>query len=430
MMRQYPRVPAAASACRWAGRRRAGGLVLGVLLAVPCGAATLWEAVQAGLAQDPQVHGASSAAQRAQAELDVARGGRFPVFSANAGTIGSGGATYTATLTHKLYDWGQTSYRIEAASALARAEAGGLTRAREEVAFNIVTVYLDVLTLESRATTTRTQIERLRALVSLAQARVEGGYSDLSEFGRAASELTRVQDQLVQVESQLRAARLQYAELTGATPQMLTWPVLANFLGRDEDVQRLDGLVETAPTVQQLKAEWEAQKARADEADVAMRPQLAFQASRTRSQVGGRLYDDSSVGVLLTIDAIQGLSAVDRARAERLRQESAADKSRQVQRELRRKSLSLVENAAAARAREPLLRVRVAQLGELTAVYETQFQAGRRGFNELLSLSMDRFDAERQLLEVRDQATRVLLDLAARLGQLVPWLQDQAAAAR
>ena len=122
---------------------------------------------------------------------------------------------------------------------------------------------------------------------------------------------------------------------------------------------------------------------------------------------------------------MQGLSSRDRARAEQHRLESAEAKLQRVERELKRKVLSSLESIAALRAREPLAKERVVQLRSLEGVYAQQFQAGRRSFNDLLTLNLERSGAERQLLDVRDRLLRTPLEMAAQLGLLLPWLEGR-----
>jgi len=385
---------------------------------------TLSEAVSSGLAMDPQVRSASADTERARVEVDIARNGLLPVVEASTGRR-AGATVYGVTVTQTVFDWGRKNRRIDTASALARSEAEGLSRTREEVAFSIADTYIDVLTSMARVATTRRQIESLRAISDLSELRMARGYADSSETGRIASELTHAHEQLATEEGRLTDAKAQYRELTGLPAQTLVEPAVPDLFSQPSSLARLDLALRDTPAVRQMRAEVEAQTARVQEAKVSMWPQVELLGNVSRTKALDTLYYDRSIVVQLRLDPIQGLSARDRARAEQHRLESAEAKLHRAERELKRKVLSSLESISALKAREPLAKERVKQLLGLEDVYAQQFQAGRRSFNDLLTLNLERSEAERQVLNVQDQLSRTPLEMAARLGLLLPWLEGR-----
>jgi len=332
---------------------------------------------------------------------------------------------YSITVTQTVFDWGRKSRRIDTASALARSEAEGLSRTREEVALAIADTYIEVLTSMARVETTRRQIESLKAISDLSELRLARGYADTSETGRVASELTHAHEQRETEEGRLADARAQYRELTGLSAHALSEPPVPNLFPQRSSLSHLDLALRDAPAVRQTRAEVEAETARVQEAKVSMLPQVELQGNLSRIRALDTVYNDRGIRVQLRLDPMQGLSSRDRARAEQHRLESAEAKLQRVERELKRKVLSSLESIAALRAREPLAKERVVQLRSLEGVYAQQFQAGRRSFNDLLTLNLERSGAERQLLDVRDRLSRTPLEMAAQLGLLLPWLEGR-----
>lgn len=137
-----------------------------------------------------------------------------------------------------------------------------------------------------------------------------------------------------------------------------------------------------------------------------------------RREIGGRLVDDSAIGLRLRMNTQQGFSTFQRPRLEAARRDAARLGADGTARDLKRTLSSLVVNDRALEDRIAALSDQVTQSGAVRTAYAEQFIVGRRDIQDLIVMESEYFEAERQILELTVERLRNQYRAAAQLGQL------------
>jgi adhesin transport system outer membrane protein len=390
---------------------------------------TLRQAVNRGLALHPDVKSAMAKVEQFTTEVEIAEGSYYPSFEVSAGptqSLSSNlGLNYNVTATQMLYDWGRVESQVDSASANLRQQMEALLIMREDAALDICEIYLDVLAYAQRIETVRRHIQLLEQLNELSRQRGETGYMDRSEQGRVSLELARAHEQMAMEQGNLLNAKKQYAELIGEPAEALNEPDLEAYSERLANQDELDRAVTASPLYRQAEEKKDLEEAKVREADAALLPQLDLEGSVMRRPIGGEMTDDAIVGLRVRMEPFQGMSNFQRTDAARQRLEAAKWDMGTSQRDIRRKILSLLESESALKGREQSLEEQIKNAIDVSAAYQEQFVAGLRTMNELLNIHQERFEAERQLINLKYERKRVQYRAAAQLGQLVPLLEER-----
>ena len=395
----------------------------------PLAPLALRDAVQQGLTLNPKVRSAMARVGKSDTEVDIARAGYHPNVQAGVGSAGAGGLRlgYDVLVTQMLYDWGAVESQIDSARASQRHAVQELLVAREDAALDVSESYFDVLFARQRVAVADAYITRLQDLLALAQRRVSGGYVDRSESGRVTLALARAQEQRLLEQGRLQEAMQQYALLVGRPAQHLQAPPIVPLDQLLAQGRQLAPLITSAPLYLQAVEKSRIEEANIEAADAALKPQLNLEGTAQRREIGGQLTRDTTIMLRLRMAAFQGLSNFKRVDAARQALEAAQWDRDQVERDIRRKVQTLMEGEAPLAARETTLQEQIGGADDIGGIYREQFFVGMRSMVDLLSVESDRFEAERQLLQLQSERQRLPLRAMAQLGLLVPLLEDRIA---
>ncbi|MFU5604893.1 TolC family protein [Pseudomonas aeruginosa] len=382
------------------GRRHGKGAIWLLSLGLPmfASAMPLDQAVRAGLAIHPEVRSAMAEADRAGTEVEMAKGGYYPSVTMSGGPqeFDFGEIVYDLTASQMLYDWGRVTSKVDSASATQR-------KLSEAV---------------------REHIQRLDGIREMTQARGGDGYADRSELDRANLELSRAQEQLSLEKGNLQDARNQYAILVGQEPADLVEPEpmsLQRYLAAS-DMARV---IRESPLQRKALEDANVAEAEVREAKASLLPQLNLEASALRREIGGHPESDSVVSLRFRMDTFQGLSNFRRPTAAQQRLESAKWSADAMQRDIRRQLQNLFDNGDTLRWREQSLTQQVTESEQVGELYREQFEVGRRDVIDLLNVQRERFEAERQLINLRIERKRIEYRAAAQVGLLGPLLENR-----
>lgn len=398
----------------------AGVLFGGCLLSSTVHALSLPEAVRLGVASHPAIQAAESEVASASTQVDIAQDGYWPRVEMSAGPENSltGELGYDITATQVLYDWGKVGAQVDNAAAQYRQQMASLKVKTDEVALDIIEIYLDVLASRQRVAEVEAYIERLEALSDLTVDRSTGGYADRSETERARLELSRAREQLSIEQGSLYDARRQFRVLVNQPASDLQRPVPEIVAERFSDDQRIISAVRDAPLLRQSRAELEVARAELDESRARLKPQLNLEGSVLRREIGGRMEEDTVLALRVRMEPFQGLSNLRRSDAARQQVEASEWSQRATQRDLRRQITSLVEQNDMLAWRLKALDEQVDNAADVIDTYREQFDVGFREVADLLSVERDRFEARRQQVDLGLEQLRIQYRIAAQLGQL------------
>lgn len=408
-------------ACRRASRSLIAIVVAGAgsLLSTSVLAGPLEDAVLKGLANHPEVRLAEAELGMAATEVEMARNGYFPSVNGSAGP-NAGGLGYDVTVSQTLYDWGQTNSVMAHARARAAQGRAQLDLVRDEVALEIVEVYLDVASSRAQLSLLEGHLQRLGELTGMAETRVEGRYSDESETGRVALAVATAQGQKARLQGALADAIDHYELLIDEEPNGVRLPEPPEFLEAVADEGALEAAVASAPLFRKASLEVDVAEAGLRNAEASRYPRLALEGGLQRREIGGRLVDDTSIGVRFRMATQQGLSAWQRPQLEAQRREAAEWGVERTARDLMRTIGALATSERSLNGRIAALSDQAGQSDNVRQVYREQFLVGRRDIQDLVIMETEHFEAQRQLIELTIERLRLQYRAAAQLGQLTP----------
>jgi adhesin transport system outer membrane protein len=406
-------------------RRVLAGLVLTLLCAATpllARAETLERAVMRGVARHPDVQVAQSEVSQATLGLEMARNAYFPTFSASSGPAAAG-LGYDVTVTQPLYDWGQTGSVMDQRRALLAQQQANLQVVQDDVALQIVEAHLDVVSDRTQLSLLDDHLKRLGDVSGMVQARVEGRYADQSESGRVNLAVATAQGTRARLQGDLADAVGRYELLVDEPAEGLRLPAdPPAFLQSIGDEGALDAAIAGAPLYRKAALEIQIADAGVREANAARLPRLNLEGGVQRREIGGRLINDSSVGVRFRFATQQGLSALQRPALERQRREAARWAAEGEARDLKRTVGALVRSDAALSGRIGALTDQADQAEAVRELYGEQFLVGRRDIQDLVIMETEQFEARRQKVELVIERLRLQYRAAAQLGRLTPMM--------
>lgn len=406
----------------------AGGALM--VCALQAQALSLSEAVVQGLAVNPEVRAAESDVRVAATEVDIARDSYWPSVEVSAGPENSlmGELGYDVTATQVLYDWGRIASQVASASAEYRHRLASLKVTSDEVALDIIELYLDVVAAQRRVVEVEGYLDRLETLAAMTDQRDLGGYSDRSESERSRLDIARAREQLAMERGGLREAQQELRVLLQRDILATQMPDPEDYLASLAAPAQVDLAIEDAPVLEQSEADVSVAKAELEESEAALMPQLNLEGSLLRREVGGVMEEDQVIALRVRMEPIQGLSNWRRTDAAAQRVESSQFSRRAARRDLQRTIAGLKEQYQVTQWRLEGLEEQINRAGEVLTTYEDQFSVGLRDIADLLSIESERFEAARQRIDVEIQQLRLQYRAASQLGTLaavVPRLEEQ-----
>lgn len=377
----------------------------------------LARAIAEAVTRDPAVRAARAELGVAEVERDMARNGYLPALNASAGPESSG-VGYDVSLSQTLYDWGQVRAGIRRAGHLVDRQMATLRIARDDVALEVAELWLDIAAGRAKVTLVQDHLQRLGRLQTMAQERVEGRFSDRAELGRASLAVSTASALRAELSGSLVEAEEAFTVLVGRDAGRVRLPDMPGFLIPLRAAPVLEEAIVASPLYMRSTHEARAAETTVREAEAARYPRLVLEGSVQRREIGGRLIDDSSVGLRFRMNTQQGLSTFQRPRLEAARAEAARMGIDSTARELKRTVSSLVTSDRALQGRIDALSDQVSQSDGVRGLYAEQFVVGQRDIQDLIIMESEYFEAERQILDLTVERIRNHYRAAAQLGLL------------
>lgn len=409
----------------------------------PEGPLTLPQAIEVALANNPEVAARGWDATAAQARRDQALGTRLPRLGITggythfldrqrliaAGRDGEPGlfsrdiVSADLVLTMPLFTGGRLVNQIEAAELLRKAAGHQLARGRDELIFNVSSLFHNILSqrqvvdsLEFSRTTLTEHLKRIEALLTAQKA--------------ARVDLMRTEVRLADVEQQL----LREKNL-GAIQQR----ALASLLGlgdREEAITLQGDLEATAatappPLATALATAWEerddylaaraaleAQARNLDAANSEQWPTLSLQsayggrwAAGSTLGAGDAQGDAGRAGLVLEIPLFDGGQVGARVREQQARLAAARERLRILDFQIRLEVETALLNVGSAGERVAAIRKAIAQARETLRIEGLKYDLGKGSNTDVL-------DAQTALLQTETNYYRALAEFRTALAQL------------
>lgn len=388
----------------------------------------------------------------ARQELAQARGGLFPSLNGSAkvtrqqlgleGLLKANGATdqldsetasqlssleQPVTLYQGSFDasweldlWGKVRRQVELADAQTQAAIEQRNDALVSLEAEVARAYLQLRGAQATVATLEQQIAVAQQSWELTQSQQRNGLAPLTDVENARAQLSSLQAQLPQYQSQARQAMNGLAVLLGKTPGALDnelyAPKAMPALPQIVPVGIPATLARRRPDIRQAEATLHAQTANIGVSVAQLFPSLSL-----TGQLGVRNTDVSyldnwsshfySVGPSLSIPIFQGGRLVSSVKLARAQQASAALDYRQTV----LTALQDVENALVSYRAD---QARVTALDETTGSLQRAFDLASDSYRQGISTFIDVLDAQRQLAQAQEQATQARMQSALDLVAL------------
>jgi len=316
--------------------------------------------------------------------------------------------------------WGKVRRQVELADAQTQAAIEQRNDALVSLEAEVARAYLQLRGAQATIATLEQQIAVAQQSWELTQSQQRNGLAPLTDVENARAQLSSLQAQLPQYQSQARQAMNGLAVLLGKTPGALDNELFAPkampALPQMVPVGIPATLARRRPDIRQAEATLHAQTANIGVSVAQLFPSLSL-----TGQLGVRNTDVSyldnwsshfySVGPSLSIPIFQGGRLVSSVRLARAQQASAALDYRQTV----LTALQDVENALVSYRAD---QARVTALDETTGSLQRAFDLASDSYRQGISTFIDVLDAQRQLAQAQEQATQARMQSALDLVAL------------
>ena len=316
--------------------------------------------------------------------------------------------------------WGKVRRQVELADAQTQAAIEQRNDALVSLEAEVARAYLQLRGAQATIATLEQQIAVAQQSWELTQSQQRNGLAPLTDVENARAQLSSLQAQLPQYQSQARQAMNGLAVLLGKTPGALDNELFATkampALPQMVPVGIPATLARRRPDIRQAEATLHAQTANIGVSVAQLFPSLSL-----TGQLGVRNTDVSyldnwsshfySVGPSLSIPIFQGGRLVSSVRLARAQQASAALDYRQTV----LTALQDVENALVSYRAD---QARVTALDETTGSLQRAFDLASDSYRQGISTFIDVLDAQRQLAQAQEQATQARMQSALDLVAL------------
>jgi len=394
----------------------------------------LKQAINIGLASNPSLSASGWDTEAARAEKEIAKAELLPRLNAVAGYThyiderrlvpeagpGPGGKfsnnilSGDLVLTMPLFTAGRLQNQVKARDFFLVASEHQLVRTRQELIFNISSVFYSILAqqkvIESLEFSQKALAEHRRRVEQLINAE-KAAQVDLL---RTEVRLADVEQQLIGERNSLEIQHSVLAELLGAKDRRIEITGQLQIDRRDVDFQ--DGLSNAyaqRPDLQSIESELKAQDRLVDSAKAQHWPQIDLQAGyggRWAAESTGISDDTGSIGVALTLPIFEGGRINATIRREKFRLNAAQQRTSalklRIQQEVQAAASTVESNLARIQATEKSIE----QAQESLRIETMKYELGKGAIVDVL-------DSQAALLEAQTNYYRVLADYNIALAQ-------------
>lgn len=406
-------------------------------------AETLQDAVKKAVLNHPAVERAAIAADIAKQDMREQRSGFFPTLSAslgggrlygdNATSRGlnvTRGAGYSwlwegnAALNQMIFDWNQTSNRVDSAIAERKGAVHTFEDVKQSIAIQTVQNYLALHRAQVLYDEAQNHMRAMEDYRGRIEKLVEGGGADEAEASRARDLVLVAQNAVVNLKGQLAAAKANYIEVVGTAPETtLSRPSLPLML--DEDL-KIDEIVKRIqahhPQILALHQQMEAQDytIRAEEKEVL--PKVGSEFSYTKKDqkdvIGGESVDARAM-LRLNWSMDTGGAQFARAQKAKLQKDQNRTQVEELRRSLERNLRIALASLEVAREQRDIQQGRYDELTQTLATYKQQFEATKRSLLEVAQTESQVFTAYNDFLAAEYGVLDAAYGFLASQGRLI-----------
>lgn len=406
---------------------------------------TLYDAVYEAVTTHPAVTAARESKNASEATVTEQRSAYYPEVSVSAtggriygdnstsrGLSVTRGAGYSwlwegnAAVTQRIYDWGETGNKVDAAKARESAADSTLQGTREGAALRAVQAYIGLLRAGELKVQAAENLRNIKTYEDKIKVQVSAGGADEAELNRANDFLLLAQNATTEFDGQYQQALADYVEAVGHPPaNALKRPLLPSVFPPTLD-NAIDEAFANHPQVIAAKQAVIASDHDARAESTSYLPKVSGQLSYLERDeadlIGGEATDARAVMKMDWNYSTGGaqLARVDRAQHLRAQTKAQLDEIyRRVERDVRVAWAGL----DVVRQQQKTQEDRRTATAAVVKTYKTQYEGAKRSLLELMQAESQAFDAKIAYSNADYGVLNATYTLMASTGQLIAALQ-------
>ncbi|WP_244112127.1 TolC family protein [Burkholderia gladioli] len=390
-------------------------------------------AVEAAFDRSPQVQFAYASYQAQLADVDEAKGKRWPQlqlssrsksveFAGPASNAPGQGTAVTANLTTSVFDWGYLSKTIKSRKQTADAGKEFYDAQRENSAYTVATTMVELAKQRQLIGISQQFVDRMQQLVTMLSQIVEIDRGRASELTQARARLLQALASRDTVAAKARDTELTLRKLIGDLqlhlPSSSAWNI------EPARLERLLSNMNQHPQIRQARAEAQAARLLADAVKASSRPAVNWVVSKTTGRDIADRRQPFQTMLTLSWNAFQGGSA-------RAAQQAALARAQASERKVEQARLDLEYAIRAADEDARTLLERSTLYGDLVdetdrvrkAFFDQWYHLGKRTLLDVLQAENDHYGNRVSEITTRFDGYEAVFRELSSAGELMSWLK-------
>nr|WP_304359227.1 TolC family protein [Collimonas fungivorans] len=392
----------------------------------------LYRAVEQAAHNSPLVRQAYAEYEAALADIDEAKGQRWPQLNVGTNTkavsLGGGnanndnGAGVNLSLTTNVFDWGQNRKTIASREQLAQATRQRYETELENSAFLVASNTVELAKNRLLVDISQQYVDRMATLVSMMKEIVAVDRGRGSELTQAKARLLQAESNRDAVAAKVDEFELNLRKLVGdgpvPAPPGRVWPL------QPTSLDTMLATVAAHPSIKQAEAETEAAELNVEAIKAADKPALNWVVSKSTAR--DTLGREQPVQTMLSINwaAFRGGSGRAQQAAASQRAVASREKKGQALLDLEYKVRTADQNARTYLSRADLYHNLTAETdGVRKAFFEQWYHLGKRTLLDVLSAETDHYNNRVSEVTSRFDGYQSIFQEYTGAGQLASWLR-------
>ncbi|TDA47478.1 hypothetical protein EVG18_10610 [Burkholderia pyrrocinia] len=393
-------------------------------------------AVQSSIDRSPQLQQAYAEYQASIADVDEAKGRRWPQLQigsqtksvefggASSNTAGRGNAI-TANLTTPVYDWGYLSSTIGSREKLSDAGKQRYEAELESNAYTVTATLAELAKQKLLLDVSQQFVDRMQELVTMLSQIVAVDRGRASELTQAKARLLQAEGARDAVSAKARDTELSLRKLVGDTPVPL--PDTAAWNISPANLDQMLSTMGTHPSLKQAHSEAQSARLQADAVKASSRPAINWVVSKTTGRDELNRKQPFQTMLTLNWNAFQGGSAKAAQKAALQRARASEQKMEQTRLDLEFQIRAADEDARNLLSRASLYGNLVGETDRVRkAFFEQWYHLGKRTLLDVLQAENDHYGNRVSEITSRYDGYQAVFRERSSAGELVNWLRGDA----
>lgn len=394
----------------------------------------LRDAVGIALARHPDIGRANAVVAQSAAQVSIEKSAWYPTISygvqpgfnrygSNAGDSSGSALRGSVGANQLIYDFGQTSGRIQASEATLEKQRHLLNDTMEQIGSTMAGIFIELSSAQDTIRAARAEVTAVTDIRDKIAQRVEAGISDVVDLNQADVAVQRANADLLAAQTKFDIAAGRFAEMTGVRPRRVA--SLKDTIAQIDRLKSGAGDVDNTPSVLASAAEVRAAEQRLKVAKASRFPAISLAVSQSATTGDSNSSNDSTfVGLQLSGNFSTGRRekyAIEASEAE-LR---AAAQTRDNTLMTTRTTLGSAETEGAG-AEERMDNARRMMTLSLSSrdLYWQQYTLDKRPLTDVVNAERDTFNAENEYIQAQADKLAARIKAYVAVGQFVKRMRE------